>query len=94
MVSDPQALPERLLLILKSVQSKISRQTFVRISEELRVLVEISKLFQDIELRVELASVYELIQTKVKGLKEGKGIFKSSPKLIVSVHRLSKYARG
>lgn len=94
MVSNPQALPERSLLILKSVQSKISRQAFVRIGEELRTLVEISRLFQDIELRVELASIYELTETKVKGLKEGKGLFKSSPKLIVSVRKLSSHAKG
>jgi hypothetical protein len=83
--SSAAALSERSLFILRSVPNKISRQVYERLTKEANLLAEISRFFRDIELRVEILSLYETKETRVKvGRKEGKGFFSSYRQLIVS----------
>jgi hypothetical protein len=69
----------------------MSKQCFSRAERESDVLPDISKLFEDIKLRVAILSIFETKETKVKvGIKEGKGLFSSSRKLIVCQSRIFK----
>lgn len=82
--SNADILSERSLFILRTVPNTISKQGWERLTEEPKLLVDISHLFRNIELRVEILSLYETKETRVKvGFKEGKGLFSSYRQMTV-----------
>ncbi|KAM5471339.1 hypothetical protein MauCBS54593_003679 [Microsporum audouinii] len=76
--SAPEKLSERYNLILRSISNDISKQGFARIAKESWLLANISKLFGDIEMQVEILSLYETEETRIRvGMMDGKGLFSS-----------------
>lgn len=81
----PDALAERATLLLRSAQVTLPKQFWSRLEKESDSLWAITKLFEDIKLRVTILSIFEKKETKVKGINFGaKGLFASSRKLKVS----------
>ncbi|KAK3935064.1 tetratricopeptide repeat domain-protein [Diplogelasinospora grovesii] len=75
---NPARLSELYTLVLRSVPHRISKQGLTRIGEESWLLADISRLFSDIELQVEILSLYESKKTRIHvGMREGKGLFGS-----------------
>jgi hypothetical protein len=71
--------------ILRSIPSSISKKAHAQISESARFLTDISRLFNDVQLRIEMLSLFEMQESKVKvGLILGKGLFHSTKPMIVS----------
>jgi hypothetical protein len=82
--SSPEALSDICLLILRSVSDNVSKQTYSRVKEELTHLIDISNLFDDIELRVPTLTVYETKTTTVRGGRKKSIIsYRSAQKIIV-----------
>ncbi|KAL9078237.1 MAG: hypothetical protein Q9157_002855 [Trypethelium eluteriae] len=80
--SDVATLPEISLSILKYTPNSISKQSFTRIAEETCLLLDISTLFHEIELRVDILSLYETKDTDVRIVKkEKRGFFGVQRKL-------------
>ncbi|KAJ5406075.1 tetratricopeptide repeat domain-containing protein [Penicillium sp. CMV-2018d] len=74
--SDPLRLAEQYTLILRSISNSISKQTFTRIANDSWLLSDTSRIFDDIELQVEVLSLYETNETRVRvGVRDGKGLF-------------------
>lgn len=76
---------DSIVAILLAANSKLQKKTLSIIRDGLHLLVNVSRLLKDMQLGVEVLSLFESAQTKVKGLprKEGKSIFSSSTKVKV-----------
>ncbi|KAF2232579.1 tetratricopeptide repeat domain-containing protein [Viridothelium virens] len=69
-------LSELSLSLLKYIPNSISKQACGRIAEETRLLRDISTLFQEIQLRVDILSIYETKDTNPRTVwKERIGLF-------------------
>ncbi|KMK56922.1 tetratricopeptide repeat domain-containing protein [Aspergillus fumigatus Z5] len=89
--SVPDQLSERYIRILRSIPNNISKQGFSRIAEESWLLADISKLFDDTEVQVEILSLYETEETRIRvGRREGKGLFGSHRSCMLSGPEVSK----
>ncbi|KAM5481580.1 hypothetical protein McanCB56680_004116 [Microsporum canis] len=83
--SAPEKLSEQYNLILRSISNDISKQGFARIAKESWLLANISKLFGDIEMQVEILSLYETEETRIRvGMMDGKGLFSSHRSFMLS----------
>ncbi|KAM5435111.1 hypothetical protein McanCB21832_003707 [Microsporum canis] len=85
--SAPEKLSEQYNLILRSISNDISKQGFARIAKESWLLANISKLFGDIEMQVEILSLYETEETRIRvGMMDGKGLFSSHRSFMVCLN--------
>jgi hypothetical protein len=74
------------LATLLAVNSKLPKHTLAKIKEGLHILVNVSRLFQDIQLNIEILSLVESAPTKVKiGRRDKKFSLSSSRKMIVCI---------
>lgn len=75
---------DRIVALMLKSNSKLSKQCQARLREGAHLIVNVSRLFQDMHLNVELLSLYESERTKVKlGRTESSRFFSSSRKLLV-----------
>jgi hypothetical protein len=62
---DPESLPETLLVLLKSYPNDFSKQTLARLEKESTYIRNAALRFDDVCLRVDIASLYETKEAKV-----------------------------
>ncbi|KAF2116999.1 tetratricopeptide repeat domain-containing protein [Lophiotrema nucula] len=75
---------DRIVALTLSSNSKLSKQCQARVREGMHVIANVSRLFHDVRLNVELLSLYESEKTKVKlGRKDSAKFFGSSKKLML-----------
>jgi hypothetical protein len=79
---DQGILAEKSMLLLKSYPNEFSKQTVLRLEKDSTLLFGLAKRFEDVMLRVDIASVFE---TKEACVKDGTGPFSKTRKAIVCV---------
>jgi len=82
--TDLGSLADKSLLILKSYPHDFNKQSVARLEKEASLLLNAARRFEDIILRVDIASVYETKEIKIK---EGANVFSKTRKAIVSRER-------
>ena len=73
-------LAEKSLILLKSYPNELSKSTISRLEIESSLLKNAALRFEDVYLRVDIASIYEIKEAKVR---DGSSVWPKSRKLIV-----------
>ena len=71
-LNDDKKLGEKLLLLLKSIPHDMSKQTLARLEGEASILANAAHRFQDVNLRVDIASIWENKKSTVRPGRFGK----------------------
>lgn len=71
-LEDEKLLSEKLVLLLESLPSDMSKQTLSRLGEDVSILADAADRFRDVNLRVDIASVWEKKKSKFRHGRFGK----------------------